>query len=272
VQCPPSDSQAQSSISDMQPIAVGELTRERPGKAPAAYHGLKIAVYADGADLKEMVEAYNGGMVHGFTTNPTLMRKAGISDYESFAKSVLAVIRDLPISFEVFADDFPEMERQALIISSWGPNVFVKIPITNTQGESAIPLVQRLVAARVKVNVTALMTLRHVESVVAVLSPTVPAIVSVFAGRIADTGRDPVPTMKRAAEIVRRNPHAQLLWASPREVLNVYQADECGCHIITATKPVLDKLRMRAMDLDELSRETVNMFYTDACAAGYAIG
>ncbi|HUK22877.1 MAG TPA: transaldolase [Gemmatimonadales bacterium] len=233
--------------------------------------GLNIAVYADGADLKDMVEAYSSGLVHGFTTNPTLMRKAGVSDYEAWAKSILEVIRDLPISFEVLADEFGEMERQALIMSRWGQNVFVKIPITNTHGESSIPLVKRLVREQVKVNVTALMTVRHVEAVMGVLSPKIPAIVSVFAGRIADTGRDPVPIMRRAAKLVRQNPNARLLWASPREVFNVYQADECGCHIITATKPVLDKLPMRGMDLDQLSRETVNMFYTDARAAGYVI-
>ena len=234
--------------------------------------GPGIAVYADGADLKDMVEAYSSGLVHGFTTNPTLMRKAGVSDYEAWAKSILEVIRDLPISFEVLADEFGEMERQALIISRWGENVFVKIPITNTKGDSSIALVRRLVAEQVRVNVTALMTVRHVESVMDVLSREVPAIVSVFAGRIADTGRDPVPIMRRAAKLVRQNPNARLLWASPREVFNVYQAEQCGCHIITATKPVLDKLQMRGMDLDELSRETVNMFYTDARAAGYVIG
>ena len=239
---------------------------------PRTLAGFKIAVYADGADLKDMVEAYSSGLVHGFTTNPTLMRKAGVSDYEAWAKSILEVIRDLPISFEVLADEFGEMERQALIIARWGQNVFVKIPITNTHGESSIPLVQRLVREQVKVNVTALMTVRHVESVMRVLSPDIPAIVSVFAGRIADTGRDPVPIMRRAAKLVRQNPSARLLWASPREVFNVYQAEQCGCHIITATKPVLDKLPMRDMDLDELSRETVNMFYTDARAAGYVIG
>jgi transaldolase len=279
VPCPPSDSEAHSPsggverpMEVMEVMEVAEERRSQPREEMREPRALKIAVYADGADLREMVEAYASGLVHGFTTNPTLMRKAGISDYAAFAESVLSVIRDLPISFEVFADEFAEMERQALIIASWGQNVFVKIPITNTKGESAIPLVRQLVAARVKVNVTALMTLQHVEDVVAVLSPAVPAIVSVFAGRIADTGRDPVPIMRRAAEIVRRNPKASLLWASPREVLNVYQADECGCHIITATKPVLDKLKMCAMDLDALSRETVKMFYTDACAAGYAIG
>jgi transaldolase len=232
---------------------------------------LAIDIFADGADLQEFREAYQGGVVRGFTTNPTLMRKAGVTDYEGFAKSLLAEIRDLPISFEVFADDFRSMERQALRISSWGPNVFVKIPVTNTAGESAVPLVRRLVAADVKVNVTALLTLQQVEQVARALLPTVPAIVSVFAGRIADTGRDPVPIMRRAAETIQGNPNARLLWASPREVLNLYQADECGCHIITMTKALLDKVAMRGMDLAQLSRDTVKMFHTDARAAGYSI-
>jgi transaldolase len=183
----------------------------------------------------------------------------------------LIKIRDLPISFEAFADDFGEMERQALMISSWGDNVFVKIPVTNTKGESSIPLVRNLVAATVKVNVTALMTEQQVAAVAEVLSPSVPAIVSVFAGRIADTGRDPIPMMRRSARLVSGNPSARLLWASPREVLNIYQAEACGCHIITVTKPLLDKLSMRGMDLDELSRQTVNMFYSDAQAAEYSL-
>jgi len=239
--------------------------------SPRGETGLRIEVYADGADLREMLEAYRAGVVRGFTTNPTLMRKAGVTDYAAFARSVLAEIRDLPISFEVFADDFPEMARQALVISSWGENVFVKIPITNTKGESSIPLVRGLVAAGVKVNVTALMTEQQVAAVVEILSPSVPAIVSVFAGRIADTGRDPMPIMRRSARIVSGNANARLLWASPREVLNIYQADGCGCHIVTATKALLDKLPMRGMDLDELSRQTVNMFYTDAQVAEYVI-
>ena len=249
-----------------------ERFQPEPLRAARSDSHLKIEIYADGADLKEFLEAYRGGVVRGFTTNPTLMRKAGVSDYESFAKSVLAEIRDLPISFEVFADDFPSMERQARLISSWGQNVFVKIPVTNTAGESSIPLVRRLVAADAKLNVTALMTLRQVEQVAGALSPGVPAIVSVFAGRIADTGRDPIPVMRRGAEIIRGNPNARLLWASPREVLNVYQAEECGCHVITMTKALLDKLPMRGMDLDQLSRDTVKMFYSDACAARYSIG
>jgi len=240
-----------------------------PHSRPSA--ALRVDVYADGANLDEFVTAYRGGMVRGFTTNPTLMRKAGVSDYSAFAKSVLAAIRDLPISFEVFADDFPNMERQARIIASWGPNVFVKIPVTDTAGNSSTHLIRRLVDSDVKVNVTALMTISQVEQVAEVLAPGVPALVSVFAGRIADTGRDPVPIMRRAAEIVRGNPNARLLWASPREVLNVYQAEDCGCHVITMTKALLDKLPMRDMDLNQLSRDTVNMFYSDARSAGYVI-
>jgi transaldolase len=232
---------------------------------------LAIDVYSDGADVREILETYRRGIVRGFTTNPTLMRKAGVSDYEAFAKALLHEIQDLPISFEVFADDLREMERQALTIASWGRNVFVKIPITNTEGTSCIPLVRHLVQAEVKLNVTALLSLQQVEQVAAVLSSALPAIVSVFAGRIADTGRDPVPIMKRAVDILAGNRHARLLWASPREVLNLYQADECGCHIITLTKPLLDKVAMRGMDLEHLSRETVKMFYSDACAAGYSI-
>jgi transaldolase len=252
--------------------ALVERFEQEPLRATRSDTHLKIDIYADGANLEEFLEAYRGGFVRGFTTNPTLMRKAGVSDYEAFAKSVLAEIRDLPISFEVFADDFPNMERQARLISSWGRNVFVKIPVTNTKGESSVPLVRTLVAADVKLNVTALLTIEQVEQVASALSPAVPAIVSVFAGRIADTGRDPVPMMRRAVEMIRGNPNGRLLWASPREVLNIYQAEECGCHVITVTKALLDKLLMRGMDLDQLSRDTVKMFYSDACAAGYSIG
>ncbi len=252
-------------------ISIVDKTKVAPRASPRTGRALQIDIYADGADREEMLQMYRAGVVRGFTTNPTLMRKAGVSDYEGFAKSVLAEIRDLPISFEVFADEFRDMERQALTISSWGPNVFVKIPITDTEGNSSIPLVQGLVAAGVKLNVTAMMTVQQVMDVAAALSPSVQAIVSVFAGRIADTGRDPVPIMREAAEVIAGNPSARLLWASPREVLNIYQAEACGCHIVTATKAILDKLSMRDMDLDELSRETVRMFNTDARSAGYSI-
>ena len=232
---------------------------------------LRISLYADGADLREMTAARQGGIVNGFTTNPTLMRKSGISDYESFAREALHATDGMPISFEVFADDFDEMERQAMLINTWGETVFVKIPITNTRGESAVPLIARLSAAGVKLNVTAILTLEQVRAVIEALDPNTPAIVSVFAGRIADTGRDPVPLMREAAEIVKQKPKAQLLWASPRELLNVIQADEVGCHIITVTPDILKKLSMIGKSLDELSLDTVKMFYNDAAAAGFRL-
>jgi transaldolase len=234
-------------------------------------HRLKVDIYSDGADVNEMLAARQSGMIRGFTTNPTLMRKAGVTDYEAFARVVLTEIKDLPISFEVFADDFQAMERQALRIASWGDNVFVKIPITNTAGASSVPLIKSLVDEGVKLNVTAVMNLDQVSRVVPVLSESIPSVISVFAGRIADTGRDPVPLMREAVKIASAKQGIQVLWASPREVLNVYQADACGCHIITVTKALLDKLPLRGMDLAELSRDTVKMFYTDAKAAGFTI-
>jgi len=232
---------------------------------------LTIKLYADGANLDDMLAAYQGGIVRGFTTNPTLMRKVGITNYEAFAREVLQLIPDRSISFEVFADDFETMYRQARQIDSWGENVFVKIPITNTAGESSVPLIKRLVGDGIKLNITAILTLEQVQAVNSVLSPHVPAIVSVFAGRIADTGRDPVPLMAAAAQMLKAESQAELLWASPREVLNVYQAQECGCHIITATKDILKKLDLQGKDLTEFSRETVQMFYDDACKAGFQI-
>lgn len=232
---------------------------------------LRIHLFADGADVKDMKAARESGIVHGFTTNPTLMRKSGITDYEGFAKQALGAVGGMPISFEVFADEFDEMERQALMISKWGDSVYVKIPITNTKGESAVPLVKRLAAAGVKLNITAILTLDQVRGVVDALNPNVPAVVSVFAGRIADTGRDPIPLMKEAAEIVKKRPKAELLWASPRELLNIFQAEECGCHIITVTSDILKKLSMVGKSLDELSLDTVKMFYNDASAAGYRL-
>ena len=231
----------------------------------------RIAIYADGADVREMVAARDAGVVKGFTTNPTLMRKVGITDYAAFAKEALAATGDMPISFEVFADEFDEMERQAKLISTWGEPVFVKIPITNTKGESSIPLIQRLSAAGVKLNITAILTLQQVREVVDALDPNTPAIVSVFAGRIADTGVDPVPLMKEAAEICAAKPKAELLWASPRELLNIFQAEEVGCHIITVTPDLLKKLSMVGKPLDELSLDTVKMFYNDATAAGFKL-
>jgi transaldolase len=214
-----------------------------------------------------MVAAYQAGAVQGFTTNPTLLAKAGVTDYRSFGRDVLSAIPDLPISFEVFADDFETMGYQARELASWGDNVFVKIPIMNTHNESAIRLIRDLSADGLKLNITAVMTLEQVRAVCDAVSSDVPAICSVFAGRIADTGRDPVPLMREAVRICSAKPLLQVLWASPREVLNVYQADECGCHVITVTNDLLTKLKLRDKCLVEYSRETVQMFYDDACRA-----
>jgi transaldolase len=232
---------------------------------------LKVKLFADGADLAGMKEMAANPAIKGFTTNPTLMRKAGISDYKAFAADVLKAIPDRPVSFEVFADDFREMETQALEIQSWGRNVNVKIPVMNTKREFAGPLVERLSKAGVMVNVTAVMTLDQVQKITDRLDANTPAIISVFAGRIADTGRDPVPLMKKAVEIMKAKPKAELIWASPRELLNVFQADAVGCHIITATNDILKKLSLVGKDLDAYSLETVEMFYKDATAAGYSI-
>ena len=230
-----------------------------------------IKIFADGADVGEMKRIYKEGKVKGFTTNPTLMRKAGVADYEAFAKEVLREIRDLPISFEVFSNEFDAMEREALKIASWGKNVNVKIPITNTHGESSAPLIKKLSAAGVTLNVTAILTVEQVKTVAGVITPASKTIVSVFAGRVADTGRDPVPDMKEAVQILKPNPNAELLWASSREVLNIFQAASCGCHIITVTNDILKKLSMVGKDLTVLSLDTVKMFYEDARAAGYKI-
>lgn len=232
---------------------------------------LKIKIFADGADMKGILEMATNPMIRGFTTNPTLMRKAGISDYEAFGREVLAKVPDRPVSLEVFADDFDEMERQAVRIASWGKNVNVKIPITNTKGESSAPLIERLSKNGVVLNVTAMMTLDQVRTVADAVSPDVPVIVSVFAGRVADTGVDPVPHMTEARKILEAKPKAELLWASPRELLNIFQADAMGCHIITVTNDVLAKLSLVGKDLVSYSRETVEMFYKDARAAGYSI-
>jgi len=232
---------------------------------------LKIKLFADGADISTMKEVYQAGLVKGFTTNPTLMKKAGVTNYETFARTVLTEISDLPISFEVFSDDFAEMEMQARKIASWGKNVNIKIPITNTRGESSIPLIKKLSAEGLALNVTAILTLEQVEKVADVLSDGVKSIVSVFAGRIADTGRDPVPIMKEAASILKSKPDTALLWASSRELLNIFQAEYCGCDIITVTNDILKKLSKIGKDLCELSLETVRMFYSDAQSSGYRI-
>ncbi len=232
---------------------------------------LRVKLFADGADIAGMKEMAANPSIKGFTTNPTLMRKAGIADYKAFALDVLKVIPDRPVSFEVFADDFAEMEAQAHEIASWGQNVNVKIPVTNTKREFSGALVERLSRAGVKVNVTAVMTPDQVERITERLDARTPAIISVFAGRIADTGRDPMPIMANAVKIMKAKPRAELIWASPRELLNVFQADAVGCHIITATNDILKKLSLVNKDLDKYSLETVEMFYKDAKAAGYTI-
>jgi len=232
---------------------------------------LRIKLFQDGADLGAMVAAKKKGLVSGFTTNPTLMRKAGVSDYKAFALDVIKEIPDLPISFEVFSDHFATMEREAREIASWGGNTYVKIPITNTKGESAGPLIRKLSAEGFSLNVTAMLTLDQVETVAAAADPAARTIVSVFAGRIADAGVDPVPIMAKSAEILKSLPKAELLWASPREVLNVIQAEQCGCHIITATPDIIAKIRLFGKDLRQYSLETVKMFYDDAHAAGFKL-
>jgi len=232
---------------------------------------LKVKIFADGADKAGMLEMYEKPFVKGLTTNPTLMKKAGITDYRAFCKDILTSINDKPLSFEVFSDDFAEMERQALEIASWGDNVYVKIPITNTKQETCYGLVKKLADQKVKLNVTALMTLEQVQNVVAALDPNIPSYVSVFAGRIADTGHDPVPLMTTAVEILREKPAAELIWASPRELLNIFQADEIGCHVITVTNDILKKLSLVGYDLNEYSLDTVKMFYADAVAAGFKL-
>jgi transaldolase len=233
---------------------------------------LKVKIFADGADRSGMIELYRHPLVKGFTTNPTLMRAAGITDYEAFARDILKAIPDRPISLEVFSDDFAEMETQARRIASWAANVYVKIPVTNTQGESSLPLVRALAKAGVKQNVTALMTLAQVRDVAAALGSGPPACVSVFAGRIADTGRDPLPIMAAAVQLLASYPHLELIWASPRELLNIFHADGAGCHIITVTHDVLKKLALVGKDLDEYSLDTVKMFRNDAVKAGFRLG
>ncbi|MEQ1908737.1 MAG: transaldolase [Vicinamibacterales bacterium] len=233
--------------------------------------GLKVKLFADGADKASMLALYGNPAITGFTTNPTLMRKAGVADYETFARDVLAVIHDRPISFEVFSDEWDDMERQARQIAAWGANVYVKIPVTNTRGESSAHVVRRLTGEGVKVNVTALMTLTQVRTVCDALTPGPAACVSVFAGRVADTGRDPVPMMAAAVEIINAYPNVELIWASPRELLNVVQADAVGCHIITATPDILAKLPTLGKDLTDFSLDTVKMFYDDGVKAGFTL-
>jgi transaldolase len=232
---------------------------------------LAIEIFADGADKDTMIQMASKSFIKGLTTNPTLMRKAGITDYKKFATSVLQDIRQKPISFEVFSDEFHEMERQALEISSWGNNVYVKIPVTNTRKEPSYELISRLSHAGVKLNITALTTLSQVQHVAKNLNKSTPSYISVFAGRIADTGVDPVPVMREAVELIKNSPNIQLIWASPRELLNIFQAESVGCHIITATNEILSKLDLVGKNLEEYSLDTVKMFYRDAVAAGYSI-
>lgn len=233
---------------------------------------LKIQIYADGADKAGILDLYAQPYIKGLTTNPTLMRKAGIRDYETFARDILSVVTAKPIAFEVTSDDFTEMEQQALKIASWGKNVFVKIPITNTRGESSMQLVKRLVDQGVKLNLTALLDLAQVEAAAETLNTDTPSIVSIFAGRIADTGRDPVPLVRQARVILKNLPKTQLLWASVREVLNIVQAEESGCDIVTVTHDILARAqRMLGLDLKALSLETVQMFDRDSKAAGYKL-
>ena len=236
-----------------------------------ALDNLKVKIYADGADRDGMLEMYAKPYIQGFTTNPTLMKKAGITDYKAFAHEILQAIPDRPISFEVFADEFIDMERQALEIKTWGENVYVKIPVSNTRQEMAYDLIDRLSGAGVHLNVTAILTLEQVQNVADALKDGPDSIVSVFAGRIADTGVDPVPVMQEALTLLEVAPKAELLWASPREVLNIYQADKIGCHIITATNDLIRKLALGGKDLADYSLETVQMFYDDASSAGYTL-
>jgi transaldolase len=233
---------------------------------------LPIKIFADGADLEGIIDLYRQPFIKGLTTNPTLMRKVGISDYETFARSVLEHVTGKPISFEVFSDEFREMRRQALKIRDWQENVYVKIPITNTRGESALSLIADLAAEGVKVNVTAILTLEQVRGVAGALKNEVPSVVSVFAGRIADTGVDPLPVMKESLKTMESLPTAELLWASVREVLNIFQAAACGCHIVTVPHDILAKVsKLGGMDLSELSLDTVQMFHRDALAAGFRL-
>jgi len=232
---------------------------------------LKVKIFSDGADKKDMLEMNSKTFIKGLTTNPSLMKKAGIKDYEIFAKDILSTIKEKPISFEVFSDDFSDMERQAMEITSWADNVYVKIPITNTKKETSKELIKRLAGRKVKLNITAIMNIDQVKTIMPVLNHEVPSIISVFAGRIADTGEDPIPLMKECLKEIKINPKSELLWASPRELLNVIQADQIGCHIITVTKDIIKKLQFISYDLEKYSLDTVKMFYNDAVDAGFKI-
>lgn len=232
---------------------------------------LNVKIFADGADMASMLRLYRHPLIKGFTTNPTLMHKAGVSNYRAFALELIEAIPDRPVSFEVFSDEFDEMEHQALEISSWGHNVYVKVPVTNTHGQSSCDLVHRLATAGVNLNVTALLTLDQVQLISQCLTEGPSCFVSIFAGRIADTGRDPVPLMAAAVELLRPYPNLELVWASPRELFNIFQADAVGCHVVTVTHDILKKLPLVGKDLNEYSLDTVKMFYNDAQRAGYRL-
>jgi len=232
---------------------------------------LKIKIFSDGADQKDMFDMNNKPFVKGLTTNPSLMKKAGIKDYKSFAEDVLAIIKEKPISFEVFSDEFDEMEKQAMEISSWADNVYVKIPITNTKGVGSIKLIRNLAQKKIKLNITAIMNVDQVKAVLSVLNQEVPSIISVFAGRVADTGRDPIPLMKNCLKEMQINKKSELLWASSRELLNIFQANEIGCHIITVTKKIINNLGLVNYNLDKYSLDTVKSFYKDAVDAEFKI-
>jgi transaldolase len=247
------------------------VSDSRPALPAPALSALRVKLFADGADVAEIARLAADPVIRGFTTNPTLMRKAGVPDYRAFALAALPLATGRPISFEVCSDEFDEMEAQAHEIASWGDNVFVKIPVTNSAGEFSGPLVRRLAAAGVRVNVTALLTVEQVRRAAECLSPHAASFVSIFAGRIADTGRDPVPVIAEALEVLRPLPLCELIWASPRELLNLFQASDAGCHIVTATSDILAKLPLIGRNLDQFSLETVRMFQRDAAAAGYSI-
>jgi transaldolase len=232
---------------------------------------LKVKIFSDGADKTDMLEMYSRDYIKGLTTNPTLMKKAGIKSYVNFCKDILKNINDKPISFEVFSDNFNEMERQAREIATWGKNVYVKIPVMNSDGENTYSLIKNLANDGIKLNITAIMTTKQVSDVVKNLNTNVESYISVFAGRIADTGVDPINIIKKSLEIMKSNPKSELIWASPREVLNVIQADEIGCHIITVTKDIINKFKNLGYDLDKFSLDTVKMFSKDAKEAGYKI-
>jgi transaldolase len=252
-------------------LSVRDSPVETSGDPVPDLASLRVALFADGADLREIERLAADPIIRGFTTNPSLMRKAGVTDYERFARAAAEIAGDRPISFEVFSDDCLEMEQQARAISGWGSNVFVKIPVTDTCGQRTSSVIRRLVAEGIQLNVTALATVLQVEQVAACLAPEMPSFVSLFAGRIADTGRDPIPLIEAGLDILRGVPAARLIWASPREILNIFQADAVGCHVITVTSELLAKLGLVGKDLTAFSLETVRMFHDDALSAGYMI-